>query len=160
MYICITGYRTEYSLPRTFFVQISFLHIIVSISQTFTAKISLVNHSISLSMVVMLIATTGLSFPEISDASFQNFISFMIFENVILKKCSSPHLCILLQAATLTKYCTQCWSWRLICYGHEQLFCKCFVIYPYKQARKLQATLDGCNPKLRPTHLLTHRGEV
>ena len=78
MYICITGYRTEYSLPRTFFVQISFLHIIVSISQTFTAKISLVNHSISLSMVVMLIATTGLSFPEISDASFQNFISFMI----------------------------------------------------------------------------------
>ena len=29
-----------------------------------------------------------------------------------------------------------------------------------KQARKLQATLDGCNPKLSPTYLLTDGGEV
>ena len=29
-----------------------------------------------------------------------------------------------------------------------------------KQARKLQATLDGCNPKLRPTDRLTDGGEV
>ena len=29
-----------------------------------------------------------------------------------------------------------------------------------EQARKLQATLEGCNPKLWPSELLTHRGEV
>lgn len=30
----------------------------------------------------------------------------------------------------------------------------------FKQARKLQATLEVCNPKLSLTDLLTHRGEV
>ena len=29
-----------------------------------------------------------------------------------------------------------------------------------KQARKLQATLEGCNPKLSLTVLLAHRGKV
>ena len=29
-----------------------------------------------------------------------------------------------------------------------------------KQARKLQATLDGCNPKLRPIDWLTDGDEV
>ena len=36
--------------------------------------------------------------------------------------------------------------------------CKIVVLIwiPWEQARKLQATLDGCNPKLRPTHPLTY----
>ena len=33
-------------------------------------------------------------------------------------------------------------------------------MFVYEQARKLQATLEGCNSKLWLTDLLAHRGKV
>ena len=54
-----------------------------------------------------------------------------------------------------------CTALSFLFYWHRCLFCfVVVVIVVYQQARKLQATLEGCNPKLSLTYSLADRGKV